>query len=60
VPEPIVIDARTLAFRERLRGDPAVAAAYAALKRELAVRFGDDRTGYTDAKAEFVTAASRP
>jgi GrpB-like predicted nucleotidyltransferase (UPF0157 family) len=30
------------------------------LKRELAVTFRDDRMGYTDAKTDFVTAASRP
>lgn len=49
-----------LAFRDRLREDPALAAEYEALKRELAMRFLDDRMGYTDAKTDFVTAASRP
>jgi GrpB-like predicted nucleotidyltransferase (UPF0157 family) len=47
------------AFRDRLRQDRALAAEYEALKRELAIRFRDDRTGYTDAKGDFVTAASR-
>jgi GrpB-like predicted nucleotidyltransferase (UPF0157 family) len=46
-------DARRI-FRDALRARPDVAAAYAALKRELAVRFADDRMGYTLAKTEFV------
>lgn len=41
-------------FRDALRAQPAVAAAYGALKRELAVRFADDRMGYTLAKTDFV------
>ena len=45
-----------LAFRDRLRADPVVAAAYAALKRGLATRFADDREAYTDAKAAFIGA----
>jgi GrpB-like predicted nucleotidyltransferase (UPF0157 family) len=49
-----------LAFRDRLRLDGTLAAEYEALKRELAVEFRDDRMGYTDAKTEFVVAASRP
>jgi len=49
-----------LAFRDRLRANPALAAEYEGLKRELAVRFHDDREGYTDAKTDFVVAASRP
>jgi GrpB-like predicted nucleotidyltransferase (UPF0157 family) len=49
-----------LAFRDRLRADPALANEYEALKRELALTFRDDRVGYTDAKAAFVTTASRP
>jgi GrpB-like predicted nucleotidyltransferase (UPF0157 family) len=49
-----------VAFRDRLRADPALAIEYEALKRELARRFRDDRVGYTDAKTAFVTAASRP
>jgi GrpB-like predicted nucleotidyltransferase (UPF0157 family) len=43
-----------LAFRDRLRADPAVADAYAELKRELARRHSDDREAYTDAKADFI------
>ncbi|MEJ7718112.1 MAG: GrpB family protein [Thermoleophilaceae bacterium] len=45
-----------LAFRDLLRGDPATATAYAALKRELAERFEHDREAYTEAKAEFIHA----
>jgi GrpB-like predicted nucleotidyltransferase (UPF0157 family) len=48
-----------LAFRDRLREDPALGTEYVALKRELAVLFRDDRKGYTDAKSDFVTRASR-
>jgi GrpB-like predicted nucleotidyltransferase (UPF0157 family)/GNAT superfamily N-acetyltransferase len=43
-----------LRFRDRLRADPDTARAYAKLKRELAVRFRDDREAYTDAKAGFI------
>jgi GrpB-like predicted nucleotidyltransferase (UPF0157 family) len=43
-----------LAFRDRLRADPAAARAYAALKLDLADRFGDDREAYTEAKADFI------
>lgn len=43
-----------LAFRDRLRADPTVAGEYAALKRDLAARFENDREGYTDAKAGFI------
>jgi len=46
--------ARMLAFRDTLRSDPALAAEYAALKRDLARRFPDDRSAYTDGKSEFV------
>lgn len=46
-----------LAFRDRLRADPELAGRYAALKRDLAARFGTDRDAYTEAKAEFIAAA---
>jgi GrpB-like predicted nucleotidyltransferase (UPF0157 family) len=46
-----------LAFRDRLRADPAVAADYAALKRDLAARFAEDREAYTDAKSDFIRSA---
>ena len=41
-------------FRDCLRRQPSTAAAYAALKRELAARHRDDREAYTDAKAPFI------
>lgn len=43
-----------LAFRDRLRASPEVAEEYAALKRDLAERFANDREAYTDAKAGFI------
>lgn len=43
-----------LLFRDYLRTHPQTAAAYAALKRDLAVRFNRDRDGYTDAKTDFI------
>ena len=49
-----------LAFRDRLRENAALAVEYEALKRELAAQFRNDRIGYTEAKTNFVTAASRP
>ncbi len=49
-----------LAFRDRLRRNRALAAEYEELKRALAMKFRDDRPGYTEAKTEFVVAASRP
>jgi GrpB-like predicted nucleotidyltransferase (UPF0157 family) len=45
---------RMLRFRDALRADPALAAEYAALKRELAARFPGDRPAYTEAKAGFI------
>ena len=45
-----------VAFRDRLRADPAVARAYVALKRELAARHRNDRLAYTEAKTEFIDA----
>ena len=49
-----------LAAKPVMREDQALATEYEALKRELAVTFRDERMGYTDAKTDFVTAASRP
>jgi GrpB-like predicted nucleotidyltransferase (UPF0157 family) len=43
-----------LVFRDRLRTRPDAAAAYAALKRRLAVEFAGDVDGYTRAKGAFV------
>ncbi|HEY3435756.1 MAG TPA: GrpB family protein [Solirubrobacterales bacterium] len=46
-----------LSFRDRLRGDPGLAAEYAVLKCDLAERHRDDREAYTDAKGAFIRAA---
>jgi GrpB-like predicted nucleotidyltransferase (UPF0157 family) len=43
-----------LAFRDHLRVNAEAAAEYAALKRELARRFRNDRDAYTAAKEEFI------
>lgn len=47
---------RRLRFRDRLRADPELAREYAALKRNLAARFADDREAYTEAKRQFIRA----
>jgi GrpB-like predicted nucleotidyltransferase (UPF0157 family) len=46
-----------LAFRDRLRADPRLAADYAALKRRLALRHPDDREAYTEGKDRFIQEA---
>lgn len=43
-----------LAFRDALRSDPELACEYERMKHELAVRFGVDRVGYTEAKSSFI------
>jgi GrpB-like predicted nucleotidyltransferase (UPF0157 family) len=43
-----------LIFRDRLRADPALRDEYAALKRQLAAEFPNDRAAYTTAKSAFV------
>ena len=45
---------RHLAFRDALRADRAVRDAYADLKRSLALRYRNDRNGYTEAKSAFI------
>ncbi len=45
---------RQLAFRDYLRVHPETAREYDQLKRELAVQYGRDRSGYTEAKSEFI------
>jgi GrpB-like predicted nucleotidyltransferase (UPF0157 family) len=45
---------RHLLFRDTLRAYPEIAAEYATLKQDLAVRFREDREGYTDAKSTFI------
>jgi GrpB-like predicted nucleotidyltransferase (UPF0157 family) len=46
-------------FRDYLRAHAETRQQYQELKRELAVRFGSDRGGYTDAKADFVIEVLR-
>lgn len=48
-----------LAFRDRLRVSPETARDYAALKHDLAIRFRDDREGYTEAKTGFIRTVLR-
>lgn len=50
---------RHIAFRDHLRAHPGEADAYAALKRELADKFGEDREAYNNAKREFVESILR-
>jgi len=47
---------RRLLFRDYLRNHPEAARAYAQLKRDLAVAFDDDISGYMNAKTAFVAA----
>ena len=51
-----------LAFRDALRADPALLAAYAALKEALALRHPRDRERYIEGKTAFVrrVVAGRP
>ncbi len=48
-----------LAFRDRLRADSALAAAYATLKTRLATLHRHDREAYTAAKSDFITRLVR-
>ena len=48
---------RHVAFRDRLRADADLRAAYAALKAEIVRRSGGRRAGYAEAKGPFVEAA---
>ncbi len=45
---------KLVAFRDQLRTDSVTAMAYELLKRELALKYRDDRPTYTDAKGAFV------
>ena len=51
--------ARHLLFRDYLRQHPDAARRYAALKKDLAARFRDDREGYTEAKTPFIRSIER-
>lgn len=44
----------TLAFRDALRRNPELAAAYARLKLDLARQFAFDRPAYIEGKSQFV------
>jgi len=46
---------RQLAFRDYLRAHPDTAEEYHEVKKRLADHYGENRTGYTDAKTEFIT-----
>jgi GrpB-like predicted nucleotidyltransferase (UPF0157 family) len=46
-----------LAFRDALRADPALAAAYAAEKRRVAEAVGWDKAAYSEAKGPFIRDA---
>lgn len=48
-----------LAWRDRLRAHPEVAAAYEAAKRDLAARFPNDREAYSNGKTQFLLDAFR-
>ena len=45
---------RTLAFRDALRANEALAAEYWKVKKRLATRYPNDRGAYTDAKGDFI------
>jgi GrpB-like predicted nucleotidyltransferase (UPF0157 family) len=45
-----------LILRDALRDDPALAAQYGRLKRELAERYRDDRDAYAEGQSAFNTA----
>ncbi len=48
-----------LALRDALRADPALAERYAALKRELAAKYRDDRDAYAEGKSAFIRSVLR-
>jgi GrpB-like predicted nucleotidyltransferase (UPF0157 family) len=50
---------RIIAFRDQLRSDPADAATYVQLKKELVAEFALDSRSYTAGKQEFVTKVER-
>jgi GrpB-like predicted nucleotidyltransferase (UPF0157 family) len=50
---------RHLAFRDALRADTLIRDRYSTLKQTLALRFENDRTAYTDGKAEFILSVLR-
>lgn len=55
IAEPDAEPWQRLIFRDHLREHPAEATRYETLKRDLAVRYRDDREAYTAAKESYVT-----
>lgn len=49
---------RHLLFRDFLRTHPEVAQQYYELKKKLALEYGSDRVGYTNAKTSFIESAT--
>jgi len=50
---------RHLRFRDYLKSHPEEREKYSALKKSLALKFRDDREGYTEAKTAFIEEALR-
>jgi GrpB-like predicted nucleotidyltransferase (UPF0157 family) len=50
----------TLAFRDALRGSARLAAEYAKLKQELAIRYPRDRESYIAGKSDFILRVLKP
>ncbi len=50
---------RHLLFRDHLRANPEAAREYEALKRDLALKHGEDRDAYTEGKSAFVRRIER-
>lgn len=58
VPRQSALWEERIAFRDALRANATLRSAYEALKRELAVRYADDREAYTQAKGAFIAEAT--
>jgi GrpB-like predicted nucleotidyltransferase (UPF0157 family) len=52
------MERRHLRFRDHLRADPVARDEYGALKRELALKHGNDIEGYVADKDAFIKARS--
>lgn len=57
VPYESLLWRERLAFRDRLRSEPALSAAYRDLKIALSKAHRDDREAYTEAKSRFIAEA---
>ncbi len=51
---------RMLLFRDYLKAHREAALEYGELKKRLAIRYRNDRPGYTDAKSDFIRAIVEP